>query len=296
MQPNHGQKEIVSGIWGISSPFDGTWEFSFAEAGKERSGEIGSEAIIAIIISGSLEVVVDGIENIVHTNEMFIISPGSVFRSKTLEYSEAVICRFPIETIPELHRKEDKINISDKMVDSDKHLKTLEVTRMLSDYLNLMVSYVKNGIPIKELYKIKRQELFYLIFSSYPPEKLAPFLHPVSKGGMSFRIFVVKNWKKARNVNELAAMANLSTSGFIKKFHKSFNESPYQWMLRKKAECILEEIAENKLPLKVIADKYHFSTYAHFGAFCKAQFGTTPKDLIALAGKGTGNDLKNKKT
>ncbi len=278
------KKDKLPESWSIISPFDGVWEISYALPGNERSREVIGEAILVMLEYGKLEVVVDGFKKIVKSGEMFIIPPGSTYRSKTLEESQAILCHFSVEIIPRIQSMENDLE-SDKKREEDKGLKTLELNRILSKYLNLLESYLEQGIPARELYKLKRQELFYLIFSSYSKEELASFLHTVTREGMPFRIFVMKNWKNARNVVELAAMNNLSTSGFVKKFKKYFNESPYKWITCKKVESILEEVVENKLPLKAIADKYHFANYAHFGTFCKAQYSVSPKNLLSYARK-----------
>ena len=85
-------------------------------------------------------------------------------------------------------------------------------------------------------------------------------------------------------------MANYSTSGFIKKFTRSFNESPYKWISHYKANRILYEINAERKPLKEIYTAYKFSSMPHFISFCKKQYGLTPgkirKDKKQIKYKG----------
>jgi AraC-like DNA-binding protein len=92
---------------------------------------------------------------------------------------------------------------------------------------------------------------------------------------------VMNNYYNAKNVKDLAKYANYSTSGFIKKFQKCFNDSPYEWMQKQKAKKISVEIIRGIKSLQEIASEYNFSSYQHFSVFCKAQLGSTPTEILA---------------
>lgn len=87
------------------------------------------------------------------------------------------------------------------------------------------------------------------------------------------------NYLKVNNVQELAAMANYSTSGFIKKFQKYFDDSPYHWIQKQKAKQIYMEISRKVKSLQEIATEYNFSSYQHFASFCKIHFGLPPTEI-----------------
>jgi len=155
----------------------------------------------------------------------------------------------------------------------------LKANKVVLAFAFLMDEYLQQGLESEQLFDIKRQELFFLFFATHPKQELAPFFYPLIGEGLQFKEFVISNHIKAKNVQHLAKMANYSTSGFIKKFTRCFNESPYQWMSRHKAKMILDEINSSPTSLKEIAFKFNFSTYQHFVEFCKMQFGVTPSQL-----------------
>jgi AraC-like DNA-binding protein len=130
-------------------------------------------------------------------------------------------------------------------------------------------------------FELKRQEFFYLLFNYYQKQDLARFLHCILSKDIQFEKFVMTNYSNAKNVQELAKSANYSASGFIKKFQKCFNDSPYKWMQKQKAKQISIEINRGQKSLQEIASEYKFSSYQHFSVFCKTQLGSPPKEILS---------------
>ncbi len=157
---------------------------------------------------------------------------------------------------------------------------SLDIRHPCYNFLHFLEYYNKVGIDGEQMQSFKRQEFLCLLQSVYSKEELAAFLRPVLNEQSGFRSFVVVNWNNARNVEELAAMTNLSTSGFTKKFRRCFRESPYRWMVRQKVECVRAEMNGGDVHLKELADKYHFASYAHFGTFCRKHYGASPRKLL----------------
>jgi AraC-like DNA-binding protein len=89
----------------------------------------------------------------------------------------------------------------------------------------------------------------------------------------------MNNYLNINNIQELAELANYSTSGFIKKFQRCFNEAPYGWIQKQKAKQIAIDIKQGAKSLQEIAGDYKFSSYQHFSSFCKKQFGFPPTEL-----------------
>jgi AraC-like DNA-binding protein len=127
---------------------------------------------------------------------------------------------------------------------------------------------------------MKRNELFLLFFVYYTKEELTHFLSKLSSKDFQFKRFVMGNYLSIKNVGELAEKANYSISGFIKKFHSNFGESPYQWIQKQKAKQIYVDINDRKKTLKEIASDYNFSSYQHFAKFCKTYLGSPPTATI----------------
>ncbi len=250
------------------------WQVEKAEAGRSYSGKLSGEAAIVIVVSGSLLVNLQGNQQLVGTGGIWLFPPDNHCECIAKENICVVICRFSPENLWKALPVQELLFVSKPEV---KGFSVLEATELCCSFLKLWQHYTHGGMSSSRMQELKRKELFLLLLLSYSKEELAMLLQPILDEKTGFRNFVIENWKKARNVIELAALANLSTSGFMKKFRKCFGESAYHWMTRQKAECILKEITANHLSLKDIADKYHFASYAHFGTFCKMQYGGSPK-------------------
>jgi len=163
--------------------------------------------------------------------------------------------------------------------DKSNHFEKLPIKKRINDYLVQLDQCLQEGLDSVYFQELKRHELFLLLFFYYSKQSMAKFLHCILFEDIQFRGFIMKNYQRVKNVQDLAVLANYSTSGFIKRFHRCFNESPYKWMQRQKANQILFDIREGTKSLQEIATLYNFSSYQHFATFCKIQFGFPPTKI-----------------
>ncbi len=260
------------------------WQFSHQEAGSPGQGRTAGGAVIIFVLKGSILVTTEAHQRTVSAGEMFLLPPGCTYSYKIVADTQTVSCRFLPEMLADILPVRELVCLCQHVGNG---LSVLNICQPCFRFLRLLEYYRETGIDGEKMQTLKQKEFFCLLLSLYNKVELAGFLRPVmdEKGG--FRSFVTGNWKKVRNVEELAAMANLSTSGFMKKFRRCFNESPYKWMVRQKAECVREEIVSGKSPLKEIAERYHFASYSHFCTFCKIQYGVLPR--VLWSGKKEGD-------
>jgi AraC-like DNA-binding protein len=162
--------------------------------------------------------------------------------------------------------------------DLEKCLK-LPIKKNIVRYLTLLSNCLRDGLDSICFFELKRRELFLLLSAYYTKRELSGFMQSLLSRNLQFKKFVLNNYLAANNVRELAALANYSTSGFIKKFQKYFDESPYKWMQKQKAKRILIEINEGVKSLQEIANEYKFSSYQHFAVFCKNLLGLPPSEI-----------------
>jgi AraC-like DNA-binding protein len=91
---------------------------------------------------------------------------------------------------------------------------------------------------------------------------------------------VMNNYRKVKNVQILATLANCSASSFInRRFHRSFKDSLYGWMQKQRAKQVLVEFEHGIKPLQENAEEYKFSSCLHFSIFCKKQFVLSPRRI-----------------
>jgi AraC-type DNA-binding domain-containing proteins len=154
----------------------------------------------------------------------------------------------------------------------------LKIKQRLKQYLLLLDGYLSDGHLSRELMEIKKQEFVCHLFVYYSPEEVAALLNPFLDKDLNFKEFVSNNFRKSKNVIELAKMANYSTSGFIKRFKRTFNCSPQNWMIAQRASIVLKELSSGKT-IKEVAIDNGFSSYEHFCRFCKRHLGATPAEI-----------------
>jgi len=255
------------------------WQSNRLETGEHLLEEGMQGIAIVVVMKGVIQFLPKsgGEPFWLQEREVCLISFAPPYKVKVQEDAHLLICMFHLDIFPfdrdmlgallPFYHKEEKDHV------------VLQANELIVSFAGLMEEYIQKGVKSDLLFDIKRQEFFLLFFATYSRQELASFFYPLIGEDVQFKEFVVSNYIKAKNVQQLAQMANYSTSGFIKKFMKYFNESPYQWMLRQKAKLILDEICSSQIALKEIAFKYNFSSYQHFMEFCKMQFGVTPSQL-----------------
>jgi AraC-like DNA-binding protein len=152
----------------------------------------------------------------------------------------------------------------------------LDIRPPLKDVIDSVVYYQKNKIVCPYLDEVKEKELFLMLKVFYSKQEVARFLKPLLKQDMDFKAYVIKHYINAKNVEELAKLCDLSVRSFTRKFKVHFDDSPYRWILRQKANQIKMLLADKKISMQAIIKEYGFSSPAHFTTYCKKQFGMTP--------------------
>lgn len=255
------------------------WKNIHLPIGEQSVGENVHGIVILVVIKGAISVsTIPGADPFfLQGREVCLLSEPPPYKVEVSEEAHVLVCIFPIDIFP--FDKDMLSSLLPFYKKGERSHVTLEANEVIQSFTGLMDNYLQKGLENDLLFDLKRQEFFLLLFATYSRRELAAFFYPLIGEGLQFKEFVISNHIKAKNVQHLAQMANYSTSGFIKKFIRYFNESPYHWMLRHKAKIILDEICSNQTSLKEIAFKYNFSTYQHFVDFCKMQFGVAPSRL-----------------
>jgi AraC-like DNA-binding protein len=219
---------------------------------------------------------------------MFLLPDLTHCKIESFEQSHIMVCSLSVEFL--LSKKKLLERLTVENADQKKIMKKLPVSETILQFLLLLRQCMKDGLHSNYFFDLKRTELNMLLFVYYGEGELTLFLQSVLSKDTQFRQFVVNNYLLVRNVQELAALANYSTSGFIKKFQKIFDESPYKWMQKQKAAKILIEMNRGIKSLQEIANEYKFSSYQHFSGFCKLMFGFPPTKIYR---KSFGNESAN---
>lgn len=152
----------------------------------------------------------------------------------------------------------------------------LDINSALWNYLNLLNTFVNDGLKCVSLFEIKLKELFFLLRAYYTKGELLGFFYPLLTSDTKFSDIILLNYRKAKTVKDLAILTHYSVSGFEKRFKRAFNVAPSQWLKQQRAKNIYHEINCSNKTLKEISSEYGFASPAHLNDFCKTYFGVTP--------------------
>jgi AraC-like DNA-binding protein len=272
------QKGIILEHWHTGMKVPNGWQSLHLPKDYTLENDTSYDASVFFVIKGCISLFIGNKKNsLIDAQEMFIISQENLCKMKMEESTHVMMCSFQIESLV------SDQNIINELIsygkDESNHFEKLPIKKGISDYLIQLDQCMKEGLDSAYYLELKKRELFLLLFFYYSKQSLAKFLHCILFEDIQFRGFIMKNYYKVKNVQNLADLANYSASGFIKRFHRCFNESPYKWMQRQKANQILFDIKEGTKSLQEIAALYNFSSYQHFANFCKIQFGFPPTKI-----------------
>jgi AraC-like DNA-binding protein len=262
------------------------WESLALPKDYHLEKQLPDSPVIFFVITGNVCFKTKSFEtHSVLSQEMYLVQINNSFEIIMLEQTHLIMCHVPVES---WFTEQKWIELISDTKDIPEKFFKLPIKKTIFRYLTLVELYLKDNIQASHFFDLKRQELFFLFFYYYQKNDMAQFLRCIISNDIQFKKFVMTNYLHAGNVQVLAKLANYSTSGFIKKFRKCFNESPYKWMQKQKAKQIYIDIYQGIKSLQEIANEYKFSSYQHFSVFCKMQLGAPPTEILV---KSKGNDM-----
>jgi AraC-like DNA-binding protein/CheY-like chemotaxis protein len=155
---------------------------------------------------------------------------------------------------------------------------------------NVTIDRIKDtrphGIIIKPFKAIDIKSTVSIILSNYKLKNIDFFRNEknVIENEIDDVPFILKNVIEYINSNihqkidviELSSLTKWSHHHFIKTFTKYINQTPYQYILKKKIEKSKALIRETDIPLSAIALDLGFSSYSNFCNAFKKEIGKTP--------------------
>lgn len=230
---------------------------------------------IILVISGSAILNSQTINNYRIEEKTAILLPiGSNYTLAVKEQTETVICR--LDSNVRLCDFYTLDSLLDDIPEPDNSFTAIKLNEKLLDFATGVSSYISDGLVCDHFLRTKMTEMFYIFRAYYPKEVIAHFFLPLINKDSKFADFIYNNWQKVKSLNELAAMYNLSLSGFTKKFKKVFGIAPYKWIMNKKGELIYTELRCSDKSIKQMSIDYNFCSVQHFCDYCKKKFGMPP--------------------
>lgn len=150
----------------------------------------------------------------------------------------------------------------------------------LTPFLEVLTYCIKNGMSCVHLHNLMQREFFFLLRGFYEKQEIAALFHPIIGKEMNFKDFVVHNYTKVDNIEQLISLSNMGRSCFFTKFNEVFGMTAKQWMLKQRNQRILEKMTEPGVCIKDVIEELGFDSQANFNRYCKQHFECTPKQLI----------------
>ena len=251
-------------------------EFHLKQERKDKTIQIKERHLnhILFLIEGEINISYHEFRNhLCKAGEMIFIPQDSIATAESYTEIKYLLLSFNNQNI--LHEDLDWNEL--KEYDNERDIfHKLDIRPPLQDVVDSIAYYQKNKIVSIHLDEVKEKEIFLMLKVFYTKQEVARFLKPLLKQDMDFKAYVIKHYTNAKNVEELAKLCDLSVRSFTRKFKAHFDDSPYRWILRQKANQIKILLADKKISMQAIIKEYGFSSPAHFTTYCKKQFGLTP--------------------
>jgi AraC-like DNA-binding protein len=158
-------------------------------------------------------------------------------------------------------------------------------------FANDMVTHFSGQFNTPEYQLVKYEEFLYLLRSIYTKREMANIFYPIIGRSLDFRRFILENYLKVKNIDDLVKLSALRRKTFDRQFNEEFGIPPYQWILKQKAKHVYFALSETNEQMQEIMRKYGFTIAPHFTRFCKDYFNATPLELrkrLRIAKANTG--------
>ena len=168
-------------------------------------------------------------------------------------------------------------SICDKL---EYNFQPLRIRYPLPPYLEVVRYCLTNKMDCGHFHALLQQELFFLLRGFYMKEELALLFYPIISTELSFKDFVIDNYSKVSNVNDLISLSNMGKSSFYSKFKEVFGMSAKQWLLKQQDMHIISKVMATETTVIELMEEFKFESQAHFTHYCKQHFDCTPRELI----------------
>nr|WP_180882937.1 AraC family transcriptional regulator [Mesorhizobium loti] len=91
--------------------------------------------------------------------------------------------------------------------------------------------------------------------------------------------FIFENLGKPLAVEQMASVAGLSPSHFLRSFKKTTGQSPHQFVITARLNHAQDLIRNSNLDFSVIAESAGFASHSHMTAMMKRVWGSTPSRI-----------------
>lgn len=212
-------------------------------------------------------------------NEMILIPKSSVLKISGQDGSQLLFMMFDMPE--ECHDRHEMQLLADVKLVLNYSFLPSSIRYPLTSFIEMVTYCLQNGMNHNaHLHCLMHREFFLLLKGFYTKEEMIAFLHPIIGQDPDFRDFIMQNYLKVNNVEELILLSNMGRSRFYTKFKEAFGITAKKWMQKQISERILGKVVEPGICVKQLMETCGIESHTHFYRYFKQHFGCTPKELI----------------
>lgn len=218
------------------------------------------------------------INNEISEGKFMLFPPGSHVHVEAKQDTKFIICRIRgIIQLCECIPLQQFASADSKSIDNQFHL--LDINEKIYKFMDFLIECSEEGLKCTYYFETKMKELFFLLRAYYTKEDLGKFFKPLLSSDFTFMNLMYQNYRKVKNVRQLAELSLYSESGFKKQFNRVFGTSASEWLRSQKAALIFHDLNCSPLSIKELAERYDFASVSSFTNFCQQMFGKTPGNI-----------------
>lgn len=193
---------------------------------------------------------------------------------------EVVAIHLYPEILKDIYEKEIPTILKDIDKTQPVNLKLIKGSSPMRNYIDSLDFYFENATLVSdELIKLKLKELIILLAKTDNKDAIKMLIGGVfNKKTISFQETIEANIFSNLNLEQLAALTNLSLSSFKREFQKQYKTTPAKYIKKRKLEKAANLLVGTDLRITTITFDCGFNDLAHFSKSFQKEYGVSPSD------------------
>jgi AraC-like DNA-binding protein len=254
------------------------------EIAKDSKSKILKEQFIPDIV---FMYVVNGAISFFDGNKNYTYKPGEcgiVRKNRLLKFSiednqdifEPIIFCFEEEFLRSFQKKH-KTNTS--AFKSNDAIIKISKTDLIKDFIQSLKPYYKGVMELDEAFEDLKYEELLIILLKNEPELAGIFFNYDIPGKLDLEAFMNRNYKFNVSNERFAHLTGRSISSFKREFKTIFNDTPSNWLVKKRLQDAYFLIDKHSKNPSDIYLELGFEDLSHFSFAFKKLYGKNPTDF-----------------
>ena len=240
------------------------------------------EHALILMLQGSKRITTPDLDYQVGSGEGIIVRKGSFIVIEDLYegyQSESVTFYLKDDFLLNFIEQNNRLlSVSDLLNIRSLEIYQFQMDTLLDGYLHSTLSYLQGnlGVP-EELINLKFKELLFALILGQEKSYFTSFLRTITKDNQSsLEEILSSNMYSSLNVEYLAFLANKSLSQFKREFKMKYNDTPANWIRKKKLERASQLLMTTEKSVGEISTEAGFINASHFCNLFQKHYKISP--------------------